>query len=51
MTDVWDQYLFHYVSEGGLTFLVMALVVGCPLLSSPIYSGGSVILIKMSSVN
>lgn len=24
MTDVWDQYLFHYVSEGGLTFLVMA---------------------------
>lgn len=22
--DVWEQYLFHYVSEGGLTFLVMA---------------------------
>ncbi|KAG8951086.1 hypothetical protein FRC00_007422 [Tulasnella sp. 408] len=23
-TDVWEQYLFHYISEGGLTFLVMA---------------------------
>lgn len=22
--DVWEQYLFHYISEGGLTFLVMA---------------------------
>lgn len=22
--DVWEQYLFHYVSEGGFTFLVMA---------------------------
>ncbi|KAG9095000.1 hypothetical protein FS749_011337, partial [Ceratobasidium sp. UAMH 11750] len=24
LTYVWEQYLFHYVSEGGLTFLVMA---------------------------
>lgn len=23
-SDVWEQYLFHYVSEGGLTYLVMA---------------------------
>ena len=22
--DVWEQYLFHYVSEGGFTYLVMA---------------------------
>jgi len=24
LTYVWEQYLFHYVSEGGLTYLVMA---------------------------
>ncbi|KAG8919564.1 hypothetical protein FRC02_001556, partial [Tulasnella sp. 418] len=24
LTYVWEQYLFHYISEGGLTFLVMA---------------------------
>jgi len=24
LTYVWEQYLFHYVSEGGFTFLVMA---------------------------
>ncbi|KAG8728292.1 hypothetical protein FRC10_005093, partial [Ceratobasidium sp. 414] len=24
LTYVWEQYLFHYVSEDGLTFLVMA---------------------------
>ncbi|CAE6449391.1 unnamed protein product [Rhizoctonia solani] len=24
LTYVWEQYLFHYVSENGLTFLVMA---------------------------
>ncbi|KIM27871.1 hypothetical protein M408DRAFT_329800 [Serendipita vermifera MAFF 305830] len=24
LTYVWEQYLFHYVSEGGYTFLVMA---------------------------
>jgi len=24
LTYVWEQYLFHYVSEGGITFLVMA---------------------------
>jgi vesicle-associated membrane protein 7 len=24
LTYVWEQYLFHYISEGGFTFLVMA---------------------------
>ncbi|GAW09061.1 VAMP synaptobrevin-like protein [Lentinula edodes] len=24
LTYVWEQYLFHYVSEGGFTYLVMA---------------------------
>jgi len=24
LTYVWEQYLFHYVSEGGLTYMVMA---------------------------
>ena len=24
LTYVWEQYLFHYVSEGGITYLVMA---------------------------
>jgi len=24
LTYVWEQYLFHYVSDGGLTYLVMA---------------------------
>ena len=24
LTYVWEQYLFHYVSEGGYTYLVMA---------------------------
>ena len=24
LTYVWENYLFHYVSEGGSTFLVMA---------------------------
>jgi len=24
LTYAWDQYLFHYISEGGYTFLVMA---------------------------
>ena len=24
MTYVWEQYLFHYISEGGFTYLVMA---------------------------
>lgn len=24
LTYVWEQYLFHYVSEGGVTYLVMA---------------------------
>jgi Regulated-SNARE-like domain len=24
LADVWEQYLFHYVSEDGLTFMVMA---------------------------
>jgi vesicle-associated membrane protein 7 len=24
LTYVWEQYLFHYISENGLTFLVMA---------------------------
>ena len=24
LTYVWENYLFHYVSEGGFTFLVMA---------------------------
>ncbi|CCA68358.1 related to vesicle-associated membrane protein 7 [Serendipita indica DSM 11827] len=24
LTYVWEQYLFHYISEGGYTFLVMA---------------------------
>lgn len=24
LTYVWEQYLFHYISEGGFTYLVMA---------------------------
>jgi len=24
LTYIWEQYLFHYVSEGGYTYLVMA---------------------------
>lgn len=24
LTYVWEEYLFHYVSEGGITYLVMA---------------------------
>jgi vesicle-associated membrane protein 7 len=24
MTYVWEQYLFHYISDGGFTYLVMA---------------------------
>jgi vesicle-associated membrane protein 7 len=24
LTYVWDQYLFHYIAEGGFVYLVMA---------------------------
>lgn len=24
LTYVWEQYLFHYIAEGGFTYLVMA---------------------------
>ena len=24
LTYVWEEYFFHYVSEGGITYLVMA---------------------------
>ena len=24
MTYLWEQYLFHYITDGGFTYLVMA---------------------------